>query len=130
MYKLCLFRQELLAQLNDNARSERNLTDEQMLRIVIDEYLSQQVFEPSLIAKFSANSLCVGKILPSVTATCQSACRMSILNSVTGLIFNSRRMRRSSICPSKLNKISFLHYNLHYIAYCLFATGLVKPKVF
>src|SRR6218665_2066870 len=58
-YKFCLFRQELLAQLNDNARSERNLTDEQnlMLRIVIDEYLSQQVVEPSLIAKYSANSL-------------------------------------------------------------------------
>jgi len=28
-----------------------------MLKIVIDEYLSQQVFEPSLIAKYSANSL-------------------------------------------------------------------------
>jgi hypothetical protein len=33
------------------------LTDEQMPRIVIDEYLSQQVFEPSLIAKYSSNSL-------------------------------------------------------------------------
>src|SRR6218665_2487054 len=49
----------MLAQLNDNARSERNLTDEQnlLLRIVIDKYLSQQVFEPSLLAKFSASSL-------------------------------------------------------------------------
>ena len=28
-----------------------------MLRIVIDEYLSQQVFERSLLAKYSANSL-------------------------------------------------------------------------
>src|SRR6218665_1006497 len=113
MYKLCLFRQELLAQLNDNERSERNLTDEQMLRIVIDEYLSQQVFEPSLIAKYSANSLCLGKKLPNVTATCCtvswhvgriSACRM--FNFSYGLICN---IRRSSICPSKLKKISFLH---------------------
>jgi len=28
-----------------------------MLRIEIDGYLSQQVFEPSLIAKYSANPL-------------------------------------------------------------------------
>src|SRR6218665_2405828 len=101
MYKLCLFRQELLAQLNDNARSERNLTDEQMLRIVIDEYLSQQVFEPSLIAKYSANSLCLGKKLPNVTATCCtvswhvgwiSACRIMMCSPY--LCFLTIRRRR------------------------------------
>jgi len=94
-----------------------------MLRIEIDGYLSLQVFEPSVIAKNSANpllfwednavnylmlqqlaALCLGMSVGSVPVEC--------LFSVTGLICNSRR---SSICPSKLNKISFLHDNLDYI---------------
>jgi len=54
--KLSILRQELLAQLNDNKRS-KSKTDEQMLRIEIDGYLSHQFFEPSLIAKYSINSL-------------------------------------------------------------------------
>ena len=72
-----------------------------MLRIVIDEYLSQQVSEPSLIAKYSANSLLsweeitqcyrlqqlatlfLGMLAESVPVEC--------LISVTGLICNSRR---------------------------------------
>src|SRR6218665_994656 len=99
MYKLCLFRQELLAQLNDNARSERNLTDEQMLRIVIDEYLSQQVFEPSLIEKYSDEfTFVVGRNYPMLQQLAALFLGMlaegvpvECLFSVSGLIFNSRR---------------------------------------
>jgi len=41
----------------DSVRSAYHETDEQILRIDIDGYLSQQVFQPSLIAKYSANPL-------------------------------------------------------------------------
>ena len=94
-----------------------------MLRIEIDGYLSQQVFEPSLIAKYSANSLLLwednaayyrmlqqlaalfikGMSAGSVNVECLFSVRPS------GLICNSRR---SSICPSKLNKINFFYDNL------------------
>src|SRR6218665_1018050 len=77
-------RQELLAQLNDNACSERNI-DEQTQRVEIDGYmyLSQHAsLESSLIAKYSANPF-FGKIrlqfyLPNVNSNllrCFLACR-------------------------------------------------------
>jgi len=57
-----------------------------MLRIVIDEYLSQQVFEPSLIAKFSANSLlsweeiaqCYSNLLHCFLACWQDECLSNV----------------------------------------------------
>ena len=99
--ELCLLWQELLAQLNDNAHSESK-TDEQMLRLYIDGYLSQQVFEPSLLAKYSANSLLYGEdnaincqILQQLAALFlgMSAGSVSVecLFSVIGRICNCRR---------------------------------------
>src|SRR6218665_1302785 len=49
-------------------------------------------------------ALFLGMLAGSVPVKC--------LFSVTGLICNSRQ---SSICPSKLNKISFRHNNLDYV---------------
>src|SRR6218665_588768 len=61
-------------------------------------------------------ALFLGMLAGSVHVECLFSVRL------TGLICNSRRSR---ICPSKLNKISFLHDNLHYIGYCLFAMSKV-----
>jgi len=94
-----------------------------MLRIEIDGYLSQQVFESSLVAKDSANPLLFWEdiavrypMLQPLAALFFGMSAGSVpvewLFSVTGLICNSRRSR---ICPSKLNKISFFHDNLDYI---------------
>jgi len=91
-----------------------------MLRIEVDGYLSQQVFELSLIAKYSANPFLFWEnndvhypMLQQLAALFKGMSAESVpvecLFSATGLIFNSRR---SSICASKLNKISFLHNNL------------------
>ena len=120
--RLTLSRQELIAQLNDTARLAKK-TDDEMLKLEIEGYLSLQLCEPNLIAKYSDNplmfwadnaanypvlqqlaSLFLGMSAGSVPVEC--------LFSITGQISNSRR---SSICPSKLNKISFLHDNLDFI---------------
>ena len=54
--KLNILRQELLAVLNDHTGAARRTTDE-LLRIELDGYLFQQVCEPHLIEKCSANPL-------------------------------------------------------------------------
>src|SRR6218665_1525854 len=83
-------------------------------------YLSQQVFELSLIAKYSANSLLfwednavnfqmLQKLAALFLGMSAGSVPVECIFSVTGLFYNSRR---PSICLSKLNKNSFLHDNL------------------
>ena len=111
----------VLAEFNDPARAARWTTDE-LLRFELDGYLSQQVCE-HLIEKYSANPLLFwkdhGKNYPLLQQLAAIFLGMSAgsvpvecLFYITGLICNGRR---SSICPSKLNKTSFLHDNLDYI---------------
>src|SRR6218665_2205825 len=96
-----------------------------MLKIEIGGYLSQQVFEPSLIAKYSSNprlfwedNAVIYPMLQQLAAlflgmSARPTCMpVECLFSVTSMICNNRR---SSICPLKLNKISFLHDNLDHI---------------
>ena len=90
------------------------------LRTELDGYLSQQVCEPRLIKKYSANQLLFwhdnGKndpLLQQLVALflgmSASSVPVECFFSITGMICNSRR---SSICPSKLNEMSFLHDKL------------------
>lgn len=98
-------------------------TDNELLKLEIDGYLAQQLCEPSLLAKYSENpllfwadnaanypllqqlaTLFLGMSAGSVPVEC--------MFSVTGLVCNSKR---SSLCPSKLNKITFLHDNIQYL---------------
>ena len=94
-----------------------------MLKIEIGGYLSQQVFEPSLIAKYSANPLLFWEDNAVIYPMLQQLAALFLgisagpvpvecLFSVTTLICNNRL---SSICPLKLNKVSFLHDNLDHI---------------
>ena len=73
----------------------------------------------NLIAKYSDNPLMFWAdnaanypVLQQLASLFLGMSAGSVLFSITGQISNSRR---SSICPSKLNKISFLHDNLDFI---------------
>jgi hypothetical protein len=123
--KFSILRQELLAQLNNNARLARK-SDQELLRIEIDGYLSQPVFETHLIDKYTDNPLSfwqdnainypmLQQLAELFLGMSAGSVPVECLFSITGLICNGRR---SSLCPSKLNKISFLHDNLEYVLNC------------
>ena len=98
-------------------------SDIEMLRIEMDAYLSQQVFEPRLIDKYSENPLLfwednainypvLQQLAELFLGMSAGSVPVECLFSTAGLICNGKR---SSLCPSKLNKICFLHDNLEYI---------------
>jgi len=115
-------REELLAELKNCYTTTRKTTDERV-RIETESYLSYTVCDPDLHALYSQNPLLFwkdnGASYPLLKQLAifflgMSAGSVSVesMFSITGLILNSRR---SSLDPSKLHKICFLHDNLKFV---------------
>lgn len=108
-----------------NATEARRSTvdSEKRIRIEIESYMAYGVSSPEKKALYSQNPLLFWKengnsypILQHLAALYLGMSAGSVpvesLFSISGLVCNSRR---SSLCPSKLHKICFLHDNLSFV---------------
>jgi hypothetical protein len=120
--KTSAFRQQLIAELNQTARVSPISVEEQ-LRVEAESYLPLVIVNAQQHERYTANPFEFWRdnreSFPTlsrlaVVFLCMFAGSVPVesLFSVTGLILNSRR---SSLCPSKLNKLAFLHDNLDYV---------------